>query len=105
MSWYAWAIIWWIGLGAALAIATNSGEGWRKWWVRVAVLLLSLTTLDGFSAAAPNVNPLLASAPTWVQEFAASLGAGCESVGSVAQLACNGSISAAEPSAVSAPHP
>jgi hypothetical protein len=105
MSWYAWATLWWIGVGVALALATQTGAGWRKWWVRVAVLLLSLTTLDRIATDPLAVSELLAAAPSWAQGIAASLGDGCESVGAVAQLACKGSTSGAAPPAESLPRP
>jgi hypothetical protein len=88
MTWLAWATVWWIGLGVALALATQSGAGWRKWWVRVTALLLSLATLDQLGSDPEAANRLVATSPEWVRQLAASLGQGCEGIGVVAQLAC-----------------
>jgi hypothetical protein len=87
MSWYAWSIVWWVGLGAVLAVATNGGQGWRKWWLRVAALLLSITTLEQFGPRLPDVTRGIASSPAWMQEIVATMGRSFESVGVVAQLA------------------
>ena len=99
MSWLAWATLWWIGLGVALAVVTQSGEVWRKWWVRVAALLLSLTTLDQLGSDAAPFSSLLAASPRWVQQITASFGNGCGGIGAVAQLACNPPVAAGPVSA------
>ena len=105
MSWYAWSVVWWVGLGAVLAVATNGGQGWRKWWVRVAALLLSITTVQQFGPRVPEVTRVLASSPDWMQGVATSVGRGFESVGLVAQIASTDPVAEIERAAQPAPQP
>lgn len=105
MSWYVWSVVWWVGLGAVLAVATNGGRGWRKWWVRVAALLLSITTLQQLGPRVPDVTRALASTPDWMQGVATTVSRGFESVGSVAQLAFNESVTEVEHAAEPASRP
>ena len=104
MSWYVWSIVWWFVVGGVLAVATNRAEGWRKWWVRVAALLISLTTVEQLGALAPG-SQLMTSAPTWLQQFASSVSQGCDPVGLVAQLACNAPVTTARSSEAQADRP
>jgi hypothetical protein len=104
MSWYVWSIIWWFVVGGVLAVATNRGEGWRKWWVRVAALLLSLTTVQQLGTIGPGAQ-LMTSAPAWFQDVATSLAQGCDPVSLVAQLACSAPVRTARSSRAQADRP
>ncbi|HVH20152.1 MAG TPA: hypothetical protein VNF72_17805 [Myxococcota bacterium] len=104
MSWYAWSVVWWVGLGAVLAVATNGGQGWRKWWVRVAAILLSITTVQQFGPRVPEVTRVLASSPDWMQGVATSVGRGLN-VGLVAQIASTDPVVEIERAAQPAPRP
>jgi hypothetical protein len=104
MSWYVWSIAWWVVVGGVLAVATNRGEGWRKWWVRVAALLLSLTTVEQLGATAPGTQ-LMTAAPTWFQQVASAISQGCDPVGLVAHLACNAPVATAPASEAASSDP
>jgi len=104
MSWYVWSIVWWLVVGGVLAIATNRAEGWRKWWVRVAALLISLTTVQQLGTFAPD-SQLMTAAPTWIQQVASAISQGCDPVGLVAQLACNAPVTTARSSEAQADRP
>jgi len=104
MNWYVWSIAWWFVVGGVLALATNGGEGWRKWWVRVAALLISLTTVERFGTFAPD-GQLMTSAPAWLQQLATSIAQGCDPVGLVAQLPCNAPVATARSSEAPADSP
>jgi hypothetical protein len=98
MSWYVWSIAWWFVVGGVLAVATNRGLGWRKWWVRVAALLLSLTTMEQLGAMSPGTQ-LMSAAPMWLQQVASVISEGCGPAGGlVAHFACAAPVATARAS-------
>lgn len=99
MGWLSWATLWWIALGVAIAIATRSSEGWGRWWLRVAALLLSLATLDQLGGGTRPMSRLVAASPAWVQQVAVSLDAVCNGVGSTAGFVCDETVPAGLPAA------